>query len=200
MDTVLLNPNIAYLFLVGGVLLVYFALVTPGTGVLEIAALFALAIAGYAVYYIPVHTWALILLGLSLIPFWQAIKNVKGRERNLGLSIFAIVLGSAYLFQGEGWKPAVNLWLVTVVSSLVVAFLWFSIIKTLEALEARPVHDLDALIGRVGEARTDIYDEGSAQIAGELWSVYSKMPILAGTHVRVVARNGFSLEVEPIEE
>ncbi len=200
MDTVLLNPNIAYLFLVGGVLLAYFALVSPGTGLLEISALFSLALAGYAVYYTPVHIWALIVLILSIIPFGLAIKNPKRRGENLGLSIFAIVIGSAYLFRGDGWKPAVNIWLVSVVSLLVIAFLWLSITKTIEALETRPAHDLDSLIGDIGEARTDIYDEGSAQIAGELWSVYSKTPILAGTHVRVTKRKGFLLEVESIEE
>jgi membrane-bound serine protease (ClpP class) len=200
MDTVLLNPNVAYLFLVGGVLLAYFALVTPGTGFLEIGALFSLALAGYAVYYVPVHVWALVLLALSVIPFWMAIKNASLRGLYLGVSILAVVIGSAYLFRGESWQPAVNIWLVMVVSALTIAFLWISIVKTLEALEARPAHDLDALIGRIGEAKTDIYDEGSAQIAGELWSVYSKTPILAGTHVRVVERNGFLLEVESIED
>ena len=43
MDTVLLNPNIAYLFLVSGVLLTFLALVTPGTGFLEVGAFFAMA-------------------------------------------------------------------------------------------------------------------------------------------------------------
>ena len=47
MDTVLLNPNIAYLFLAGGVLLTFFALVTPGTGFLEVGAFFLLALAGH---------------------------------------------------------------------------------------------------------------------------------------------------------
>ncbi len=200
MDTILLDPNIAYLFLVGGVLLTFFALVTPGTGFLEIGALFLLAVAGYAVYNIPIHIWALILLMLSLLPFGMAIRASSRRELYLGLSIFGVIIGSAYLFRGEGWSPAVNIWLTIIVSLLMGGFIWIAITKTLEALEFRPVHDLDALIGQIGEAKTDINDEGSAQVSGELWTARSKNPISAGARVRVFKREGFVLDVEAVEE
>ena len=75
MDTVLLNPNIAYLFLAGGVLLTFFALVTPGTGFLEIGAFFLMALAGYAIYSLPIHIWALVILTASLLPFVMAIRQ-----------------------------------------------------------------------------------------------------------------------------
>ncbi|MBC8333928.1 MAG: hypothetical protein H8E29_01570 [Anaerolineales bacterium] len=200
MDTVLLNPNIAYLFLVSGVLLTFFALVTPGTGFLEVGAFFVMALAGYAIYNLPIHLWALILLGVSVIPFVMAIRSTTKRGLYLSSSIVGVVIGSAYLFRGEGLAPAVNIFLVIIVSLLMGGFLWFVIIKTLEALEARPSHDLDALTGRIGEAKTEIHDEGSAQIAGELWTARSENLILAGSRVRVTKRNGFILTVEEIEE
>ncbi|MCF6278440.1 MAG: NfeD family protein, partial [Anaerolineales bacterium] len=74
------------------------------------------------------------------------------------------------------------------------------ITRTLEAFESRPAHDLDALIGQTGEAKTDIHDEGSAQIAGELWTVRSEKPIKMGTEVRVIQRHGFVLDVKPVDE
>jgi membrane-bound serine protease (ClpP class) len=196
MDNILLNPNIAYLFLVSGVLLTFFALVTPGTGFLEVGAFFLMALAGYAIYFLPIHIWALVLLVISIIPFGMAIKATARRGIYLGSSIVGVVIGSAYLFRGEGLAPAVNIWLVIIVSVLMSAFLWFVITKTFEALESRPSHDLGALVGKVGEAKTDIHDEGSAQISGELWTVRSDKPISAGTRVRVVERSGFVLEVE----
>ena len=196
MDNILLNPNIAYLFLVSGVLLTFFALVTPGTGFLEVGAFFLMALAGYAIYFLPIHIWALVLLVISIVPFGMAIKATARRGIYLGSSIVGVVIGSAYLFRGEGLAPAVNIWLVIIVSVLMSAFLWFVITKTFEALESRPSHDLGALVGKVGEAKTDIHDEGSAQISGELWTVRSDKPISAGTRVRVVERNGFILEVE----
>jgi len=204
MDTVLLdfllNPNIAYLFLVGGVLLTFFALVTPGTGFLEVGAFFLIALAGYAMYHLPIHVWALILLLVSVIPFVMAIRKTNYRNLYLGSSIVGVVIGSAYLFRGEGLTPAVNIFLVIVVSLLMGGFLWLVIMKTLEALESRPSHDLGGLVGRIGEAKTDITDEGSVQVAGELWTAESKTPIAAGKRVRVVERRGFVLIVEEAEE
>ncbi|MBT3314702.1 MAG: hypothetical protein HN390_08810 [Anaerolineae bacterium] len=203
MDNILLNPNIAYLFLVSGVLLTLFALVTPGTGFLEVGAFFMMALAGYAIYLLPIHIWALILLVLSVIPFGVALRSTARRGIYLGSSIVGVIIGSAYLFRGEGLAPAVNIWLVMIVSVLMAVFLWFVIIKTLEALEARPSHDLSSLVGKIGETKTEIrnaHDEGSAQVAGELWTVRSESPISAGTRVRVIERNGFILEVEVVEE
>lgn len=200
MDTVLLNPNIAYLFLAGGVLLTFFALVTPGTGFLEVGAFFLMALAGYAIYSMPIHIWALVVLIASLLPFVIAIRQPARRSIYLGTSIVGVIVGSAYLFRGEGLAPAVNIWLVMIVSLLMGGFLWLIITKTLEALESTPAHNINGLVGRTGEAKSDIHDEGSAQIAGELWSVRSKSPISEGAHIRVVKRNGFTLEVEAVEE
>ena len=204
MDTVLLdfllNPNIAYLFLVGGVLLTFFALVTPGTGFLEIGAFFLIALAGYAIYNLPIHIWALILLLASVIPFVMAVRRTKNRNLYLGSSIIGVVIGSAYLFRGDGLTPAVNIFLVIIVSLLMGSFLWLVIIKTLEALESRPSHDLEGLVGKTGEAKSDIDAEGSVQVAGELWTAQSEKPIAAGARIRVVQRQGFILLVEETEE
>ena len=203
MDIILLNPNIAYLFLVSGVLLTFFALVTPGTGFLEVGAFFMMALAGYAIYLLPIHIWALILLVVSIVPFVMAIKSTAQRGIYLGSSIIGVIIGSAYLFRGEGLAPAVNIWLVIIVSLLMGGFLWFVIIKVLESLDVLPSHDLSTLVGKIGEMKTDIHhahDEGSAQVAGELWTVRSESPIPVGTRVRVIERNGFVLDVEAIEE
>ena len=93
----LLDPNIAYLFLLGGVLLGLMAIITPGTGVFEVGAFFCVALAGYAVYNLSFNLWALIVLILSIIPFMYAIQKPK-REWFLALSILGLVVGSVFLF------------------------------------------------------------------------------------------------------
>ena len=65
----LLDPNVAYLILVLGVMLGFMAIVSPGTGLFEVGAFFCLVLAGYAVYNLSFTGWALALLVLSLIPF-----------------------------------------------------------------------------------------------------------------------------------
>ena len=75
-------------------------------------------------------------------------------------------------------------------------FVWIVAQKAIEADRVRPTHDLEALIGEIGEARSTISDEGSVQVAGELWSAKSEQPIPEGSKVRVLGRDGFSLKVE----
>ncbi|HET6596828.1 MAG TPA: NfeD family protein [Anaerolineales bacterium] len=191
----LLDPNIAYLFLLGGVLLAMLSLASPGTGLLEIGALFCLALGGYAVYNLSFNWWALLLLGLSIVPFVYAIQK-PGRELFLGLSILLLVIGSIFLFPRTENQATVNPVVAIVASGLVAGFLWIAVRKSLEATNARPTHDLAALVGQVGEARTKINEEGSVLVAGELWSARSEDPIPAGSSVRVLRREGFILIVE----
>ena len=198
-ENILLNPNLAYLLLVGGFSLALMAILTPGTGVLEIGAFFSLLLAGYGIYSLPINYWALIILLLGVFPFIFAVRK-SGQVAYLAISILALVIGSAYLFKGSVvWKPAVNLVLALVTSLLVGGFFWIIGRKTLEADAAPPSHDLSTLIGATGEAKTDVHQEGSAQVLGELWAVRSDRFIPNGATVRVIARDGFILEVERAE-
>ena len=131
------NPNVAYLILLGGVLLGMMALVTPGTGLFEIGAFFCIALAGYAVYNLSFNWWALVILVLSIVPFVYAIQKPK-RELYLGLSILLLVIGSVFMFAVDGWKPAVNPLVALVASGLVAGFLWIAVRKTVQAAGSAP--------------------------------------------------------------
>jgi len=191
----LLNPNVAYLLLLGGVLTAMLALVTPGTGFFEIVAFFCVALAGYAIYNLSFNWWALILILLSVVPFIYSIQKPK-RELYLGISIAVMVVGSAFLFPGEGWAPAVNPFVALIASALFAWFLWIAVGKSIQAAYTKPFNNLDYLIGQVGEAKTKVLEEGSVQVAGELWTARSEKVIKAGSLVRVIRREGFVLIVE----
>jgi membrane-bound serine protease (ClpP class) len=172
------------------------ALVTPGTGALEIGAFFCLLLAGYAITQLDFNLWALILVIVSVVPFVYAIRK-PNREAFLALAILGLVVGSAYLFLGEKWwMPGVNPFIALAASLMYAAFVWIAVRKSIQAILAPPTHDLAALVGQVGEAKTRIHDDGSVQVAGELWSARSKTPVPAGRQVKVVARDGFVLDVE----
>jgi len=193
----LLDPNIAYLFLIGGILLAMLALATPGTGLFEVGAFVCALLGGYAIYNLPFNVWALVVLGLSVIPFVYAIQKPK-RELYLGLSIFLLVIGSVFIFSQNG-RPAVNPFVAVVSSSLAASFIWIVVRKSIEAISIRPTHDLNALIGQVGEARTKIHEDGSVQVGGELWSARSEKSIPKGSSIRITGRDGFVVFVEKKE-
>lgn len=200
METFFLDPNIAYLFLVAGVFLALMAMLAPGTGLFEVGALFTLIFAGWAVYQLEINYWALTVLILGVIPFVIAVRKA-GQYLYLGLSILTLMVGSAYLFRGPvWWRPAVNPLLALLVSLLTGGFLWLITRKTIEASLARPSHDLGALMGVIGEAKTEIHSEGSLQVAGELWSAFSEKEIPKGERARVIGREGLILKVEAVED
>ena len=195
---ILINPNIAYLLLVVGIVMVIMALFAPGTGIIELGAFFVLLLAFWEISQLPINLWALGVLVLGVIPFFLAVRK-SHRLVYLVIALIAFIIGSIYLFQGEyWWQPGVNPILAIVTSVLACGFLWIATTKVLESEKLRPQHDLAQLIGEIGEAKTDIFDEGSVQIESELWSAHSSVLIPEGSDVRVVKRNGFILEVEPV--
>ena len=198
MNETLLNPNVAYVVLVVGFMLTVMAVIAPGTGLLELGALAMFIMAAWEILNLPVNLWALVILLLAAVFFLLAFRRTWSRLF-LGLSILSLVIGSAFLFQGEVWyQPAVNPILAVVASVLSSGFIWFATRKALEARRLAVAHSLEDLVSTTGEAKTEVHDEGSVQVGGELWSARSKEPIPAGSKVRVVGREGFILEVEAI--
>ncbi|MCX7608046.1 MAG: hypothetical protein N2049_02340 [Anaerolineales bacterium] len=193
----LLDPNVAYVFLVVGLLLMLLAILTPGTGLLEIGAVFCLVLAAYITYNIGFNPWVLIVLLLAIVPFVYGIRSPQRKFWVLG-SVVVMLIGSFYLFNTKGWLPMVNPLLAVVVSGSVGGFLWLVVSRALKAHTQRPVHELSALIGQVGETRTEVHEQGVVQVAGELWSARSASPIPADTSVRVIGREGFVLIVEKL--
>jgi membrane-bound serine protease (ClpP class) len=200
---ILLDPNIAYLLLAGGLIFTVLAVFNPGTGLLEISALFALLLSGWSIYNFAnqghINWWALLFIFIGFVLFVVAVRRPSYITLRYA-SIAAVVLGSAFLFRGEAWWiPAVNPFLASIVGVLSGGFFWVTARKVIEAESLQPTHDLEALMGAIGEAKTEIHDDGSVQVAGELWSARSEDPISEGTRVRVVEREGFILKVEALD-
>jgi membrane-bound serine protease (ClpP class) len=194
----LLDPNVAYLILVVGLILGMLALFTPGTGILEIGALFAVFLAGYAVYNLPFNTWALILLMVGVLPFFFAVRKYKQWYWLLP-AIASAVVGSVFLFRADAGSPAINPIFAIIVSVVSILLMWLIGIKSIEALRLDPAQDLGNLIDMVGETRTDILLEGTVYVGGEEWTARSEKRIPVGSQVKVTGREGLVLIVEQVK-
>jgi membrane-bound serine protease (ClpP class) len=191
----LLDPNVGYTLLVGGLVLAVLALFVPGTGLIEIAALFALVLATVVMVNIPVNLWALALMAMALIPLIVAIRNKRSGIPLIaaGLMLF---MGSLFVFPDKNGGPAVNPMVAIMVSGGATGLLWFVGRKSLQARSIPLSHDLENLPGMLGTAKTDLRPEGSVYVGGENWTARSSDYIPAGSTVRVVRREGLVLEVE----
>ena len=200
----LINPNVSYVLLILGFLTAVLALFSPGTGVLEIFALFTIALAGYGIVNQPVNVWALAIMAVGFVPFFIALRQSKRQPQRilnllLGGSVLAFVLGSALLFPWRGWQPAVNPVLILLFSIIAIGLTWLLATKMFEAITSRPAFDLDRLVGMTGQASSDIRGQGTVYVNGEDWSATSRAFIPQGSTVRVLRRDGLTLEVEKIK-
>jgi len=191
----LLDPNVAYLLLVGGLLLGILVMFSPGTGVLEIGALFMLVVAAYSIANLTFNFWALIVLVVGIAPFILALRRSR-QYIYLAIALAAFVVGTVFLFRGPDGGPGINPILAIVVSILSIVFVWVVGRRSIEAL-TMPVKSLKGLIGKYGEATTDVFAEGSVYVDGEEWSGRSQVFIPAGRPVKVVGREGLILLVAP---
>jgi len=196
----LLTPDVAYVVLMLALGLAVAAVIVPGTGLLEVGALCLFLLSGYQVLQMPVNLWALVVIVLGIFPLAYSLSRKRGRVA-AGGALLLIFLGAAMLFRSPAGNVfGVHLPVVLVTTLMEGGFLWFVLIKSLEVIARLPRHDLSALVGLYGEARTPVYHDGSVYVNGELWSARSERPIPAGARVRVTGREGFCLLVHPVEE
>jgi membrane-bound serine protease (ClpP class) len=194
----LLNPNLAYLLMMGSILLALLALLTPGTGVLELGAVIALLLVGVQLFNLPINLWALgvILVGAAL----YAVAIVRrGDPVLLASGIVVIFIGAGLVYRGENSLIGVSPWLILLVSVGEGSILWVVTQKVLHAAVSPPLQDMNYLIGSQAETRTFVQDEGTVYADGEEWSARSETPIPAQTAVQIIGREGFTLLVAPWE-
>jgi membrane-bound serine protease (ClpP class) len=190
-------PNVVYLLLIAGLWLAAMAVVSPGTGLLEVGAFVVLILAGLGTLRVPLDLWALGVIGLGVALFIGAL---RWRRTALWLVLSAVLLsvGSAFLLGMEAGRTAVHPLLAAAVSILTVGFFWIAVRRGVLAQRAKPAHNPDSLLGQVGDVRTTLDPVGSVYAGGELWSARSETAVPVGTVVRVRGREGLVLLVDPV--
>lgn len=197
---VIANPNIAYALLVLGLLALVMAFAVPGTGLLEIGAGLCLLLALLGLSRLPVNIAGLLLILVGIGLFIADIQIQSGLVALGGAVILG--LGSLFLFRPDEQAFAVSWWLIMLVSGGSAIFFGFGLQRALRAMQQRPVISQDNLIGAHGVIKSPITPEsrfvGTAQVAGELWTVKSDEPIGEGAPVVVVLVEGLTLFVRAL--
>jgi membrane-bound ClpP family serine protease len=68
--------------------------------------------------------------------------------------------------------------------------------KIIEAIDTKSVFDPANIVGVIGEARTNIFLDGTAYVMGEEWSARSDVRIEKGEKIKVIKKEGLVLLVE----
>jgi len=190
------DPGIAYILLLLGIYGLLYEFSNPGMVFPGVVGGICLLLTLFALQLMPVSYAGLALIALG-IAFMLAEAFLPSFGA-LGLGgVIAFVLGSVMLIDTD--LPGYGIsWALIV--PLVATSALFSFAVGGMALRARRRPVLtggEELPGMEGEALEDIEGEGWARVHGELWRVQSRVPLARGEKVRVTARQGLILKVEP---
>jgi membrane-bound serine protease (ClpP class) len=189
------RPQVAYLLLVVGLLLLLFEFFTVGVGLAGVSGAGCLVLAAYGLAVLPTNAVALGLVGLGVFGF--AVDVQAGAPRAwTGIGTVSLLVGSWRLFPG-GLSLS---WIVIVpVVAGVLLFMLSGMTAMLRARFSTPTIGRESMIGEMGQATTGIDPEGMVDLRGGTWRARTNRatPIPAGDAVRVVAIDGLLLEVEP---
>jgi membrane-bound serine protease (ClpP class) len=195
----LVDPNFAFVLLAITFMITIFALLAPGTGILELISLALLGLVGFSIAAMPVNTWAIILL-LGGILFVLITLKRSENQYFLAASIILLIAGMLTVFKQPGQLLAMDPFLAIFVSAGMAAFIWIIGRNTTQAFKQRPLQNLDGLIGQTGRAVTDVSQSGSVYVGGENWSAVSDVLIKKDHPVIIRQRDGLVLKVEEFSE
>lgn len=191
----LANPNVAYVFLIVGLVSMVLALTAPGTGVAEVAAGLCLILAFIGLVQLPVNIAGILLIALGIGLF---IADIKLQSSLLALG-GAIVLGIGSLFLFQPQSVNVSWWLVALVTAGSGMLFGLGVNRAMQAMRQPSRMDHDRLEGAAGVIKSPLSADnqftGTAQIGSELWSVKSDQALSAGSEVIVEEMEGVTLKV-----
>ncbi len=192
------NPNVAYLALIVGLLMLVIAVTTPGTGLAEVIAVISLAMAFIGLVRLSANFAGVVLIIAAFVLFALDVTQTQHGALTLGGAV-ALVAGSLLLFPvGEG-SASLSLWLVAGVTILMVAV---SLVFFSALMRWRKQHRVDnaaqEVVGQHGVVKTAVAPQvsGTAQVSGQLWTIIGDEPIAPGSEVEVIGREGLTLKVK----
>jgi membrane-bound serine protease (ClpP class) len=190
----LTDPSVIYLLLLAGVFGIAFEFSHPGVFAPGVIGTICLLIGGYGLNLLPIDYTglALTLLGIGLMSA-EAFVPAFGAFVLGGATAFAI--GSLMMFDMPGARIPLS---VVVGGTLASAALFGVLLTVLLRARRRPVvTGAVALAGLSGSVIGWNGAEGEVSVQGERWRARAGGPLQAGDTVRVVARRGLTLFVEP---
>ena len=195
------SPAITYLLLLVGLALLVFEFFTAGVGVAGVVGAGALVLACTGLAALPARGWAVGLIVASMLAF--AIDVQVGIPRFwTAVGIVGTVIGSVWLFEslpGATLRPS---WITLLagIGGTVLAFV-VGMPSMVRTRFATPTIGREWLLGELGEVVVAVDPDGVVKVGDGTWRARTNRatPVTVGAPVRVVAIDGVTLEVEPLE-
>jgi membrane-bound serine protease (ClpP class) len=195
------SPAVAYLLLLIGLSLLVFEFFTAGIGIAGVVGAVATVLAATGLATLPARSWAVGLLLAAMLAF--AVDVQVGVPRLwTGIGLVLTIIGSWWLFEplpGTTLRPS---WITLLagIGGVLLAFV-VGMPSMVRTRFATPTIGREWMVGTEGEAVEAVDPEGVVSVGDARWRARTNRatPVAAGQAVRVVAIDGVTLEVEPLE-
>lgn len=198
--TVASSP-VTYLLLVIGLSLLIFEFFTAGIGIAGLVGAICSVLACFGLAELPIRGIALVALLLGVVAFAVDVQvGVPRLWTGVGLVLFSF--GSFFLFRdvdGANLRPS---WITLLVGIGGAALTYIVGMPSMTRTRfGTPTIGRDWMVGAQGVALEDISPEGTVRVHEGAWRARTNRatPIERGATVNVVAIDGVTLEVEPLE-
>ena len=194
----ILNPNVAFILLVIGVLAIFAEFNHPGAILPGVVGLISILLASFALDILPTRFAAVGLLIVAFALFALEAKFVSHGILGIG-GVVCMIIGGLLLVDGP--IPEMRVKLATALAvSIPMGFI--TVFLTSLVLKARKnpvVTGQEGMVGEIGVARTALDPAGKVFVHGELWNAVAKGAVAEGARVRVRSVEGLHVMVEPAD-
>jgi membrane-bound serine protease (ClpP class) len=203
---ILVNPNVAYLLLLVGLVGIAIEVLNPGLIFPGTAGVIAFVLGLYGTAQLPVTAAGIVLivLGVAMI-IAEAHLPTSGILGGVG--VVSLALSGLLLFDTDSEEFGVSVPVVITIGLLLGGFLAFAVQKVVEA-RRNPVHTgWEELVGAEGDVRQPLDPVGQVFVDGALWRAAVADGLAdadgerlrdRGARVRVESVEGLTLRVRPL--
>lgn len=195
------SPPVTYLLLLIGLALILFEFFTAGIGIAGAVGAGSLILAAHGLAALPTRNWAIAIILLAMLAF--AVDVQVGVPRFwTGIGIGLTIIGSWFLFDS---LPDVSLrpsWitLITGVGGIMLTFI-VGMPSMVRTRFATPTIGREWMIGATGVVVNRTDPDGVVEVNAAKWRARTNRatPLEPGDQVKVIAIDGVTLEIEPME-
>ncbi len=192
----IMNPNVAYLLFIYGLIALIYEFVHPGIGLGGVSGTISLVLSLYALYMLPINFTGIVLIIVGMVMLAMELYLPSHGALSVG-GVGSLILGSFFLFDSSAPFLRVS-WPVNVALALLALAFFVLIAGKIMKARRLPVRSgQQAMIGEVGYTRSQLDPLGQIFVHGEIWSAEAPEgeTIEKGVEVEVVDVRGLMLKV-----
>jgi membrane-bound serine protease (ClpP class) len=201
------DPNIAFILLVIGVLLVAIEFFHP-TLLMGIAGALCLALAFYGSGSLPLNILGvvLVILGIAMLILEPSVPS-HGLLTLGGIAVFIVGAVAFYGSPGPYLPSAAVAWPIIIITAGLATAYGVFLVGTLMQMRRQPMPvgaglvGVDGVVGLVGEVQRDLAPLGTVYVGRESWSARAEdgTALQRNTKVQVIRQEGLTLIVKKVE-